>query len=124
MKPIFLIGFMGSGKTTLGRALEETTSMRFIDLDDYIEERIGMSISEYFTHAGEDGFRRAERDALREIADGEDVVIACGGGTPSLRQSRRTKSESLLTVRLRNAIPTTLRHTLCYPRTCLKIRVR
>lgn len=82
MKPIFLIGFMGSGKTTLGRALEETTSMRFIDLDDYIEERIGMSISEYFTHAGEDGFRRAERDALREIADGEDVVIACGGGTP------------------------------------------
>ena len=82
MKPIFLIGFMGSGKTTLGRALEEATSLKFIDLDDYIEEHIGMSISEYFARMGEENFRSAERDALHEIADEEDVVVACGGGTP------------------------------------------
>ncbi len=73
---------MGCGKTTLGRALEEATGLKFIDLDDYIEASAGMSVTECFARLGEDGFRAAERDALREIADKEDVVIACGGGTP------------------------------------------
>lgn len=73
---------MGSGKTTLGHALKEATGLEFIDLDDYIEERIGMSISECFASMGEDKFRSAERDALREIADRENIVVACGGGTP------------------------------------------
>lgn len=82
MKPIFLIGYMGSGKTTLGRALSVATGMRFIDLDEYIEIRYRMSISDIFSLHGEAGFRQREQAMLAEVADFEDVIIACGGGTP------------------------------------------
>ena len=82
MKPIFLIGYMGSGKTTLGRALSQATGMQFIDLDEYIENRYHMSISEIFSCHGEAGFRQREQAILTEVADFEDVIIACGGGTP------------------------------------------
>lgn len=82
MKPIFLIGYMGSGKTTLGRALSRATGMQFIDLDEYIENRYHMSISDIFSRHGEAGFRQREQTMLTEVADFEDVIIACGGGTP------------------------------------------
>ena len=62
MKTTFLIGYMGSGKTTLGRAVAARTGIRFIDLDDYIEEREGCSIKEIFASRGEDAFRAIERD--------------------------------------------------------------
>lgn len=82
MKPIFLIGYMGSGKTTLGRALSQATGMQFIDLDEYIENRYRMSISDIFSLHGEAAFRQREQAMLTEVADFEDVIIACGGGTP------------------------------------------
>lgn len=82
MRPIFLIGYMGCGKSTLGRALSRTTGMQFIDLDNYIEGRFQHSIKEIFAEKGEDGFRIVERNMLHEVADFEDVIIACGGGTP------------------------------------------
>lgn len=82
MRPIFLIGFMGSGKTTLGRALEQTTPLKFIDLDDYVESRLGMTVSECFANYGQQRFREAERDALVAVSSMDDVVIGCGGGTP------------------------------------------
>ena len=82
---IFLIGYMGCGKTTLGRALAERADVTFIDLDDYVEARAGMSISRIFADRGEAAFRAMEREALTEIAasraDGT-TVVACGGGTP------------------------------------------
>ena len=56
MQPIFLIGYMGCGKSTLGRAVSALTGMRFIDLDSYIESRYGMAITEIFSAYGEDGF--------------------------------------------------------------------
>lgn len=79
---MFLIGYMGSGKTTLGRAVSHESGMQFIDLDLYIENRFHTSVSAIFAEKGEDGFRRIERDILREVGEFENVIIACGGGTP------------------------------------------
>lgn len=82
MKPIFLIGYMGSGKSTFGRALARCLNKEFIDLDFYIEQRFRMSISRIFKEKGEKEFRRMESNLLREAGEFEDVIIACGGGTP------------------------------------------
>lgn len=82
MTRIILIGFMGSGKTTLGRALAKTLGLTFIDLDNYIELRRCKSINQIFAEYGEDGFRRLERNLLHEVCEFEDVIISSGGGTP------------------------------------------
>lgn len=79
---MFLIGYMGSGKSTLGRLVAALTPLQFIDLDQYIENRHHKSISHIFEHQGEEEFRRIENNLLREVADFENVVVACGGGTP------------------------------------------
>lgn len=82
MKRIFLIGYMCSGKTTLGKLFARDEKLEFIDLDEYIEKREGKSITEIFTDKGESGFREIERTALHEAGEKEDCVISCGGGTP------------------------------------------
>lgn len=82
MKPIFLIGFMGTGKSTLGRALGRALGVDFIDLDSYIERRFHSNIRDIFARRGEDGFRDIERRMLEEVSQFEDVIVACGGGTP------------------------------------------
>lgn len=79
---IFLTGFMGAGKTTLGKAFARELNVPFIDLDWYIEERFHKSICELFTERGEASFRELERSMLHEVAEFEDVVISTGGGTP------------------------------------------
>ncbi len=79
---IFLIGYMGAGKTTLGRAFAREMNVSFIDLDWYIEERFHKSVRELFTHRGEASFRELERNMLHEVGEFEDVVISTGGGTP------------------------------------------
>ena len=79
---ILLTGYMGAGKTTLGRALADRLGITFIDLDNYIEERYRKSISQIFAEKGEDGFRDIERRMLHEVAEFEDVIISTGGGTP------------------------------------------
>lgn len=73
---------MGCGKTTLGRAVALAASMRFIDLDEYIEEREGMTVREIFELRGETYFRSLERETLGEVASLENTIIATGGGTP------------------------------------------
>ena len=73
---------MGSGKTTLGRALAKALGLTFIDLDNYIELRRCKSINSIFEESGEDGFRTIERNLLHEVCEFEDVVISAGGGTP------------------------------------------
>lgn len=80
--PIFLIGFMGSGKTTLGRALANRLSLRFVDLDQEIEERMKMPISEIFEKHGESYFRKVEAETLRHLEHPVKSVIATGGGAP------------------------------------------
>lgn len=82
MTRLILIGFMGSGKTTLGRALAKALGLTFIDLDNYIELRRCKSINRIFEESGEDGFRTIERNLLHEVCEFEDVIISAGGGTP------------------------------------------
>ena len=84
MRRIFLIGYMGAGKTTLGRALAKDMNIQFIDMDSYIETRFCKTISKIFAEKGEDGFREIERRILHEVGDFEDVIISTGGGTPCL----------------------------------------
>ena len=82
MTRILLTGYMGAGKTTLGRALAAKLGLTFIDLDCYIEERFRKTVSQIFAEKGEEGFRDIERRMLHEVAEFEDVIISTGGGTP------------------------------------------
>lgn len=82
MTRIILIGYMGSGKTTLGKALSKELGLPFFDLDWYIENRFCRTVSQLFAERGEEGFRHLEREMLHEVAEFENVVIAAGGGTP------------------------------------------
>lgn len=86
MKPfdqnIVLIGFMGTGKTTVANALRQRFGMDVIEMDQIIAEREGMSISEIFRVHGEPYFRDAETRLLVELQQQSNVVISCGGGTP------------------------------------------
>ena len=80
---IVLIGFMGSGKSTVGKALAERNSMNFIDTDEYIENKAGMSIADIFEKMGEDEFRKIETETLIELRDNlSNTVLATGGGMP------------------------------------------
>lgn len=82
MVRIFLTGYMGAGKTTLGKAFARKLHIPFIDLDWYIEERFHKTVGELFTERGEAGFRELERNMLHEVAEFEDVIISTGGGAP------------------------------------------
>ena len=82
MKRIFLIGYMGAGKSTLGKTLARKLNIAFIDLDRYIECRLHKTIPEIFSENGESTFRVLEKNLLHEVCDFENVVIAGGGGTP------------------------------------------
>lgn len=80
-RPIFLVGFMGSGKTTWGKKLANAMGLPFLDLDHEIVKHIGMSIPEYFALHGEDRFRTVEREIMQQQL-GKTGVISTGGGTP------------------------------------------
>lgn len=83
MTPIFLTGFMCSGKSTLGQALADTLGRPFVDLDTYIEAAAGASVADIFAAGGETAFRRRETAALAEVCARHDApVVAVGGGTP------------------------------------------
>lgn len=82
MTRIILIGYMGAGKTTIGKALSKELGIIFYDLDWYIENRMRKTVSQIFAERGEEGFRKIEYNMLHEVAEFEDVIISCGGGTP------------------------------------------
>ena len=82
MTRIILIGYMGAGKTTIGKALSKELGIIFYDLDWYIESRMRKSVAQIFKERGEEGFRQIEHNMLHEVAEFEDVIISCGGGTP------------------------------------------
>ena len=82
MQRIIIIGYMGAGKTTVGKALANALGMEFYDLDWYIEARMHKTVPQLFAERGEEGFRLVERAMLHEAAEFEGVVLSCGGGTP------------------------------------------
>lgn len=80
---IFLLGMMGSGKSTLGRQLAQQTGLPFLDLDTYIETRQERSISDIFAEQGQEQFRRLERESLEQVVQQyPEAIIATGGGAP------------------------------------------
>jgi shikimate kinase len=79
---IFLIGFMGSGKTTLGRKLAARMGYEFIDLDHKLEQQVELSIAEYFSIFGEDAFRKREAEVLKETLYPDNAIVSTGGGLP------------------------------------------
>src|SRR5574344_785508 len=79
MVRIILIGYMGAGKTTLGKALAKALGFQFVDLDWYIENRYRKSVKEIFSEKGEDGFRKIEQSMLHETAEVESIMISAGG---------------------------------------------
>ena len=98
MTRIFLIGYMGAGKTTLGKAFARALGLTFVDLDWYIEERFHKSIRQLFAERGEEGFRELEKRMLHEAGDFEDVVISVGGGTPCFFDNMEYMNEAGETV--------------------------
>lgn len=80
-KPIFLVGFMGSGKTTWGKKIATALDLPFVDLDHEIVAHIGMSIPDFFKENGEDAFRLLENEFLKKQS-GRGAIISTGGGTP------------------------------------------
>ena len=79
---IYLIGYMGCGKSTLGRRFAEHLNVQFVDMDHYIEERNHKTIPQIFEEEGEAEFRNKERKALEELSEFTDIIIATGGGAP------------------------------------------
>lgn len=80
MRNVVLIGFMGAGKTAVGKSLAQHLSSSFIDTDHLIEKRTGKQIKEIFAEQGEEAFRKLETETVKEVSEKEDQVIAVGGG--------------------------------------------
>ncbi|OUV76112.1 MAG: hypothetical protein CBC83_01100 [Flavobacteriales bacterium TMED123] len=87
---VFLIGFMGCGKSTIGKELAKQMGFDFIDLDKYIEKKEVKSIQQIFKKKGELAFRKIEGIALLEICKKNNIVIATGGGTPCFLKNMQT----------------------------------
>ena len=105
MKPVFLIGYMGCGKTTLGEPLAKKLEWRFVDLDLYIEAKEGKTAKEIFMTCGEAHFRELEREALQEVATaGDNTIVACGGGTPLQEGNMELMNRLGITVWLRTSV--------------------
>jgi shikimate kinase len=108
---IYLIGFMGSGKTTVGRNLAKRSGFEFIDLDDMIETKCKATIPVLFQKYDEHAFRIIERESLAETAGMREVVIATGGGTPCFFENMKWMNDHGVTIYLK-LDPVSLIHRL------------
>lgn len=97
---IYLIGYMGSGKSTLGKSLAEALDIPWIDLDTEIESRFKISVSDFFHKYGENAFRDIEHKVLSEIALIPDLVVSTGGGVPCFLNNMELMNQTGLTIYL------------------------
>src|SRR5690606_30744713 len=100
-RPIFLVGMMGAGKTTIGRGLARELGREFLDLDHEIEHRFGVRVAHTFDVEGEQGFRRRECSVLEECSAQPDLVLATGGGAILAPENRRVLQERGVVIYLR-----------------------
>lgn len=98
---IYLIGFMGSGKSTAGKRVASLLRWKFTDIDRLVEQKEGMKVPEIFSARGEEYFRRAESAALIEVAGRTRTVVACGGGTPCSPENLQVMKSTGITVYLK-----------------------
>lgn len=87
MDNIVLCGFMGCGKSTVGKNLARKTGKKFIDMDSYIEKKAGMTVTEIFDKFGEKGFRQMEYEACKELSEMKGLIIASGGGAFTFKRN-------------------------------------
>lgn len=98
---IYLMGYMGSGKSTLGKRLANKTGYNFIDTDQVFEQRFKTSIHDYFRENGEENFRNLERSILHETFDFSNTIISTGGGTPCFYDNLRQIKKNGFSIYLR-----------------------
>ena len=117
MKPLFLVGYMGCGKSTLGRKLARRLGVGFADTDTLVEEREGASVADVYQLAGADYFRRAERAVLEElIASRRAPVISTGGGLPTWEDNMACMNAAGTTLYLRRPVEQIIRRMSLYGR--------
>lgn len=110
MTRIILIGYMGAGKTTIGKALAKEMGLMFYDLDWYIESRMRKTVAQIFAERGEEGFRTIERNMLHEVAEFENVIISCGGGTPCFFDNMEYMNQQGDTIYLQGSVDVLINH--------------
>ena len=97
---IVLVGFMGSGKSTVGKLLSERLSLPFLDLDEEIVKKTGMTIPTIFSKFGEDTFRELERETLLELLSAKECIISTGGGAPAYKDNMDKINKNAVSVYL------------------------
>lgn len=105
---LFLIGYMGSGKSLIGQKLAGVLNYNYVDFDDYISQREGLSISDIFETKGEIYFRKVEHKYLHDVLNLNDTVVSLGGGTPCYGNNMQSllDADSSMTIYLKASIPT------------------
>ncbi|MBO7220530.1 MAG: shikimate kinase [Alistipes sp.] len=100
---LYLTGYMGTGKSTLGRKIAKRTELPFLDTDKMVEEAEGATVADIITYAGEEYFRNAERKALEQTAKYENAIISTGGGLPVWGDNQAWIAEHGVSVYLRRS---------------------
>ena len=105
MQTVFLIGYMGVGKTTIGKQIAERFGWPFVDMDLFIENRYHKTVPDLFAEKGEDVFRRIEQAVLQEIVQFENTVVSTGGGAPCFFDNMDRMNRTGITVYLKMPAP-------------------
>ena len=106
MKNIYLLGFMGSGKSFFGKYLSKKFNLNYLDLDEFIEASLNFSIPQIFSSIGEEGFRKTEANLLRKTVDFKQNIISCGGGTPCFHDNMKWIKDHGISIYLKTSNPT------------------
>lgn len=101
---VFLIGYMGSGKTTIGRRLAKQLNYEFVDVDQLFEERYRLSISAFFEKYDENAFRKIEKDLIVELSQKSNLIISTGGGAPCFFDNLEVMKNSGVVVYIQMAV--------------------